>query len=77
MNSLRIMGKRGDDHIPFDPKNKEATLVASRLFDKYRGQGYLAYQPDTGADGASEGALVKEFDPEAELTVLIPPIMGG
>ncbi|HEY7832343.1 MAG TPA: hypothetical protein VIG30_02155 [Ktedonobacterales bacterium] len=81
MATLRIMSRRGDDRITWDrarvavgdPEAVAAVKEAERIFAQERARGATAFKVETGK--APE--VVKEFDPTAEQTLLVPRVIGG
>lgn len=55
-----------------DPKDIE---IARTTFVEKKAKGYMAYRvdPKTG----DKGEVLKEFDPNAEQIILLPPFAGG
>jgi hypothetical protein len=70
---IRVLGRRGDAPITFDPKAPAEVDAARAVFDRLMGKGHAAFA-DYG-DGVS--TRVKEFDPHAVETTIIAPVQGG
>ena len=73
MNSLRILGKRGDTPITWDPAYAGQVATARRTFYALRGQGLLAFNAPPG----QEAKEINEFDPNAKEILFTRPIAGG
>lgn len=75
MGDLRIMDvKLGDMKINWDSSKKDEVSGAREQFESFKKKGYIAYS--VKKDGG-QGKLMKEFDPDAELVIMSPAIMGG
>lgn len=65
----------GDLRVMWDHANPDEVNAAREQFDDLRGKGYLAYQAEGKA--GDKGALIREFDAEAERIILVKPSVGG
>jgi len=76
MGAMAVMGKEGDTKHIWD-KSKPAECDAARaLFNTLvKDKKYLAFKVK-GSDG-SQGEQVKEFNPEEERYIFVPPMQGG
>ena len=64
----------GDDELEFDPGNmKEIEEVAKRFEAAQKDKGMIAFS----VSGKGEAKQIREFDPEAQATVMTPPMSGG
>ena len=71
---LRVMGREGDTKVMWDSDNDLEVETAKESFDKLVGKGYAAFKVKKNGD---QGARVKEFDADAEMLILVPPMAGG
>jgi hypothetical protein len=78
---LRIMSRRGDDRIMWDPKKVEsndpeavaAIKEAERIFNETRMRGATAFKVEPG----KSVERIEKFDPAAEQIVVVPRVVGG
>jgi hypothetical protein len=81
MATLRVLNGSGDRRISWsandlakgDPEAQAAVREAERIFARERSLGGAAFRVRPGAPAER----VDTFDPLAEDTVLIPPMVGG
>jgi hypothetical protein len=81
MSMLRIMSRRGDERIVWDPgkveaKDPEAVAAireAERIFNEERARGATAFK--VGSDKPVE--RIEKFDRTAEQIVMVPRVVGG
>jgi hypothetical protein len=81
MGMLRVMSRRGDDRIMWDPvrvseRDTEAIAAireAERIFEEQRARGATAFTVKKG----QVPTRADRFDPEAESIVLLPLLVGG
>lgn len=81
MGMLRIMSRRGDDRIMWDPKKVEANdpealaaiHEAEKIFEEARVRGATAFK--IVESGPVE--RIDKFDHTAEQIVLVPRVVGG
>ena len=73
---LAVLGTNGDTKYLWD-KSKPVEVEAARtLFDKLvKKERYLAFRA-IGKDG-DKGDQVREFNPEDERLIFVPPMVGG
>jgi len=75
MGLLRIMDvKAGDLRINWDSKSKDEVDAAREQYNQMKKKGYLAYS--VKKDG-TPGKQISEFDPDAELIIMSPKLVGG
>lgn len=75
---MAVMSREeGDARISWNKGNEAEVASARRTFDELTGpaKGYSAFRVDSS--GASTGARIREFDPDAESIVLVPRMVGG
>jgi len=78
---LRVMSRRGDDRIMWDPKRVEindpeavaAIKEAERIFNESRTRGATAFKVEPG----KSVERIENFDPAAEQIVVVPRVVGG
>jgi hypothetical protein len=81
MPTLRVLNQSGDNRVTWsadgfargDPEAQAAVREAERIFARERARGAIAFRLRPGALAERLDSL----DPQAEDTVLIPPMMGG
>jgi hypothetical protein len=81
MSMLRIMSKRGDDRVTWDPRRlalgdadaEAAVREAERIFHEERAKGATAFRVDTD----KRSTRIEQFDRTAEQIVLVPRVVGG
>ena len=81
MGMLRVMSRRGDDRIVWDPKKVEAhdpeavaaVREAERIFEEARARGATAFKVESG----KTVERLDRFDRTAEQIVLVPRVVGG
>lgn len=75
MGQLRVLGASGDTKIEWNPKDKDETKEARKMFDKLvKTKSMTAWKIDR--KGRKDKQL-KEFDPSAGMILLVPPTKGG
>jgi len=73
---FRIMDRvAGDVKVMWDRTKKIEVDAMRKLFADLRAKGYAAYTVDD--DTGKKGTVVREFDPDAERFIMIPPMAGG
>ncbi|GCE47483.1 hypothetical protein EI42_01020 [Thermosporothrix hazakensis] len=80
MGMLRIMSRRGDDRITWDPKKADANdpeaqaavREAERIFQEARMRGATAFRVSPGPT-----ERIDKFDRTAEQIVIVPRVVGG
>ena len=81
MGMLRIISKRGDDHLLWDEENVlvgdaeaiAAIKEAERIFAQEQAKGSTAFRVDPG----SPIERLERFDPQARQIVMVPQVVGG
>jgi hypothetical protein len=81
MSMLRIMSRRGDERIVWDPgkveaKDPEAVAAireAERIFNEERARGTTAFKVES--DKPVE--RIEKFDRTAEQIMMVPRVVGG
>lgn len=64
----------GDVKKSWNRNNPDEVEDARRSFNALKAKGFSAFRVD--AAGVQNGVM-REFDPDAERIVLIPPVIGG
>lgn len=72
---LAILDDTGDTKVMWSRDNPDEVDAARTQFNTLTRKGYTAYRA-TGKDG-SKGEQIREFDPNAERIILVPPVQGG
>jgi hypothetical protein len=67
------MDSKGDTQWQWDRETEVGLKESKQVFEKHFQGGFLAYM----IDQANEGTVIREFDPEAEKIVMVPPMAGG
>jgi hypothetical protein len=78
---LRIMSRRGDDHLTWDqqkvaagdPEALAAVREAENIFAQERAKGATAFRMTPG----KPAERIEQFDQTAEQIVLVPRVVGG
>ena len=71
---LVITDPAGEIRKAWRPDNPQEIEAVRDLFAAKRATGYIAYRADqTGA----LKEIIREFDPQAEMIILSPPLLGG
>jgi len=81
MGMLRVMSRRGDHRLLWDPKKVEAgdteaaaaVREAERIFQMERARGATAYKVEPG----KPVERIEQFDQSAEQIVMVPRVVGG
>lgn len=81
MGMLRIISKRGDDHLLWnaedalagDAEAREALQEAERIFAKERAKGATAFRVEPG----KPIERLEQFDAQASQIVMVPRVVGG
>lgn len=74
IGEMRVMGRKGDTRIIWDPDNEHEVAQARKTFDDLRKKRFVAFKVGSGG---KKGEQVTEFDPSAEKLILAPPMAGG
>lgn len=72
--TLHVMDGTGDTKLIWDSENADEVDAARALFDRLRGNGYLAFAVKKSGD---KGEQITTFDRHAEKIILAPPMRGG
>jgi hypothetical protein len=78
---LRIISKRGDERVHWnaedalagDAEAMAAVREAERIFARQRAAGATAFRVQAG----KRPTRLDQFDPQAELIVMVPRVVGG
>jgi hypothetical protein len=81
MGMMRIISRRGDDHLHWDMQaaladDAEAAAAlqeAERIFARERSRGATAFRVEEG----KSIVRLEQFDPQAQQIVLVPRVVGG
>jgi hypothetical protein len=81
MGMLRVMSRRGDDRIVWDPEKVAlsdpealaAVREAERIFNEERSHGATAFKVEPG----KPVERLERFDRTAEQIVMVPRVVGG
>jgi len=75
-SAMAVMGKEGDTKYIWDRTKPDEVEVARTTFNTFvKTKKYLAFK--VNAKGDKTGEQVKEFDPDEERYIFIPPMVGG
>ncbi len=75
VGELRIMDPRaGDTKLTWDTANRDEVEAARTMFNDLRQKRFMAYRVDEKGD---KGEVIRQFDPEAGLLIMAPPMVGG
>ncbi len=72
---IAVMGKEGDVKTIWDRSKPDEVAHARATFDTMRKKGYLAFRC-SNKDG-DKGEQMREFDPDAQMMIMVPPMQGG
>jgi len=76
MSQLRIMDpKAGDVMVEWEVEAPDTVALARAAFDKAKGQSGTVFYSMNKA--GNMGVVIKEFDPQAEVIVAHPMVVGG
>lgn len=76
MSTMAIMGRKGDTKVIWSKDNAEEVQAARNTFnDLVRGKGFAAYS--VKAKTGEKHERIREFDPNAESIIIVPPMVGG
>lgn len=73
-HSIAGLDESGDTKTIWNPDDEVEVKIARRTFDDFKKKGYLVYS--VGKNG-EKNTLMREFDPEAEKMIAVPPVVGG
>ncbi len=72
---MAIMGKEGDTKHMWDKTKPAEVEAAKALFDSLIKKGYTAYS--VAGEKGDKDKQVREFDPDAERLIFVPPVQAG
>jgi len=72
-HTMRVLGRRGDTPVSWDPADAAATATAKAAFVAMRRAGMLAFKGEPG----EEVEQLDSFDAEAKEIIFARPIAGG
>lgn len=72
---MAVMGKEGDTKIIWDKSKKVEVDNAKASFDRLIKEGYSAFL--VAGDKGEKDRQIKEFDPNAERLIFVPPFQAG
>lgn len=75
MGKMLIMDHSGHETLEYDVKDKSSIEAAERRFKELTGVGFTAAEIEPGQK--SSGKIVREFNPNANETLLMPRVVGG
>lgn len=75
MGQFRILNRKGDEPLTWDPKNPEEVAQARAFFAEKVKEGSKIYKVDKTP--RRTGDPVTEFDPEVGEYLVAPPMGGG
>src|SRR5512140_350803 len=70
---LAVMDSSGDKETTWDPANPSEVAAAKAIFDAVKKRGYLLYSQPAGESGVA----VRQFDPNVETLIAVPPLVAG
>lgn len=74
--AMAVMGREGDTKYIWDKTKTEEVDVARATFNMFtKEKKYLAFK--VNKEGEKSGVQVKEFDPNEERYIFVPPMVGG
>lgn len=71
-----VLDHTGDTRQQWDPNKPDEVEAARATFDKMRKKGYAAYKVDKDKP-TEKGEVIRDFDPQAGMMILAPPMAGG
>lgn len=74
MGEMRVMGRKGDTKISWNPDNRTEVDEARKAFNAYKDKGFAAFKV---SKRGAKGEQVRDFCPDAEEILFVPPIQGG
>lgn len=72
---MAIIDGTGDTKLIWDSVNTTEVENARQTFNNLKAQGYVPFRV-TGKEGA-KGERMREFEPDAERMIMVPPMVGG
>lgn len=73
-HTMKVMSREGDTRIIWSVDNADEVANARRTFDELKAKGFMAYSVKEGGD---KGEVIRSFDPDVEMMILTPPMVGG
>ena len=74
LKEMDVMDPSGHTKTTWDADNPDEVKAVEKLFSKLVEKGYAAFR--VKKDGG-EGEKMKDFDPNAEKMIMVPPLKGG
>lgn len=75
---MAVMGQDGDTKIVWDPDKQDEVDNAKATYERLLKKGYLVYSVKTkGKNTGEKNHKISKFDPDEEMLIFIPPIVGG
>ena len=71
-NRITMLDRNGDTVVEFEPADIRGVSQARELFNLAMSRGYFASEM-----AGQVGVVVRQFDPEAQDTLLIAPVYAG
>ena len=75
LGTLSVLDREGDTRITWDAENEDEVNAARTMFESLKKKGFSAYSVK-GKKG-EKGELIREFDPELEMIIMSPQMVGG
>ena len=72
---MAALDATGDTKTIWDRTKPDEVEAARATFNTLKRKGYTGYRVK-GSEGA-KGEIMREFDPEAERMIMVPPMVGG
>ena len=81
MGTLRVISRRGDDHLCWNTEDAlagdaeaiAAIREAERIFARERARGATAFRIEPG----QAGERIEQFDAQASQIIMVPRVVGG
>ena len=74
-HTMHTLDRTGDSRIMWDKDNADEVAAARAQFTDLTSKGYMAYKAE-GKKG-TQGAQIRQFDPDAERIILVKAHAGG
>lgn len=74
VREMEVLDSSGHTKTTWDSSNAAEVSAAKATFENLTSKRYKAFK--VKSDG-SEGSPMRDFDPEAEKMILVPPVVGG
>lgn len=74
MGEIRALSTAGDTKVIWDCGNDIEVKAARKMFKTLKGKDYRAYSVKKSG---KKGGIVNDFDPDLEMIIMVPPIVGG